>query len=61
MKKKDIVQNILMGSGAAERKAGPEIQVAKSAMKRYCFMQSSLFSDFGDEYELDTAQFSLKK
>lgn len=53
-KREIIVNRILTGSSFAEPKAGPEVEVVKYAMKKYCFIRDSSFNNLGDEYELDT-------
>lgn len=54
MKEENIVETILTSSGAAVPKAGPELELLKSAMMKYFFIRDTSFSDDEDEYELDT-------
>lgn len=54
VKEKEIVATTPTGFSAAEPKAGPEVQLLKSAKKKYCFTRNTSCNDLDEEYELKT-------
>lgn len=57
VKKKDIVDTIFAGSGAAEQESGPKVEKLKSTMKKDCLFRDTLLDDPKDEYGLETSFF----
>lgn len=56
-----IFEKIPTGSGVAEQKKRPEVEVLKSAMMKYCFFRDASFHDHEDEYEPETGSVRTEK
>lgn len=61
VKEEHAVDKVPTASDAAERKAGLEIKVLNSAVKKYCFIWGIPYNDLEDEYELATGPASIEK
>lgn len=54
VKENDIVDTVSTSSDSVETEAGPDVEVLKSGMRNFCFIQDSSFNHFEDEIELET-------
>lgn len=60
-KEKDVVDRTPMDSGAAEPEAGPDVELLKSTMKNYCFIQDACSATSKTGVSLRPFLFLVKK
>lgn len=61
VKEENIVDKTPMGSSAAGLEAGPEIDILKSAMNKYCSIPDSSLNDLKTSMTMTTVLFSRGK